>query len=74
MWLIETLYLLTNKFKPDDSKIEKKLKLELNEVFDQLLKCASNIITDSFMINYTLQYGLKNICFSPTAYEMLKRY
>jgi hypothetical protein len=46
LWLLETLYLLTQKFKPDDSKLEKKLKLELHDIYDQLLKSSSQIITD----------------------------
>ena len=73
-WSMEILYLLTNRFKPDDSKLEKKLKLELSEVFDSVLKSAASILTDSFGVNYTEEYGIDKICFSPSVYEMIKRY
>jgi len=73
-WLMEMLYILTNRFKPDDSKLEKRLKGDLSEVFDLILKAASSIITDSFGVNYTEKYGLDQICFSPSVYEMIKRY
>lgn len=73
-WLVEMLYILTNKFKPDDSKLEKRLKAELTEVFDSLLRAAASIITDGFGVKYTDAYGVDQICFSPTAYEMIKRY
>ena len=33
-WIMELLYILKNRFKPDDSKLEKKLKFELYEVYD----------------------------------------
>lgn len=52
-WLIEMLYMLTNKFRPDDSKLEKRLKTELAEVFDLLLRGAASIITDSFGVKYS---------------------
>jgi hypothetical protein len=73
-WLVELLYILTNKFRPDDSKLEKKLKIELAEVFDLLLKASAGIITSSFGVKYTENYGIDQICYSPTAYEFLKRY
>ena len=73
-WLMELLYILTNRFKPDDSKLEKRLKQDLAEVFDQLLRASSSIITDGFNVGYTERYGVDCICFSPTVYEMMKRY
>jgi hypothetical protein len=73
-WLLELMYILTNRFKPDDSKLEKRLKQDLAEVFDLLLRAASTIITDSFNVGYTERYGVDCIAFSPTVYEMLKRY
>jgi len=33
-WLSEIINILTNKFKPEDAKLEKRLKLEYHEVFD----------------------------------------
>lgn len=73
-WLMELLYILTNKFKPDDSKLEKRLKQDLSEVFDQLMRASSSIIQDGFNVGYTEKYGVDCICFSPTVYEMIKRY
>lgn len=73
-WLLELVYILTNRFKPDDSKLEKKLKSELNEVFDLLMRASSSIITDSFGVQYSEKYGLDSMCYSPCVYEMVKRY
>ena len=73
-WLLEIVNILANKFKPDDAKLEKKLKLEYNEVFDILLRTTASILTDSLNIVYSSQYGLNQMCFSPTVYEMLKRF
>lgn len=52
----------------------KKIRVDINEVFDNLLKSCSQIISDGFNVTYTDMYGINKICFSPTVYELLKRY
>jgi len=39
-----------------------------------LLEKAGDIISDKFGIRYTKQYGIDKICYSPTIYEMVKRF
>lgn len=73
-WLSEIINILANKFKPDDAKLEKRLKFEYQEVFDQLQRTTASILTDQLNIVYTPQYGINQICFSPTVYEMMKRF
>jgi hypothetical protein len=73
-WLLEILYLVSNKFKPDDSKLDKKLKSEFHEQLDILLKSAGEILTDSFCVTYTNMYGMNALSYSPTVYEMIKRF
>lgn len=73
-WLLEILLLLTHKFKPQGNKLDKRLKAEYTQLLDALLRSAGAILSDSFGIRYTEAYGINQICFSPTVYEMLKRY
>lgn len=73
-WLIEILYILSTKFKPEDSKTEKKVKAEYQDLLELLLKSATQIIQDTFGTKYNDSYGLGALAFSPTFYEMIKRY
>ena len=73
-WLLEILLLLTHKFKPQGNKLDKGLKAEYTRLLDQLLRSASAILSDSFQIKYTSAYGIRDVSYSPTVYEMLKRY
>lgn len=43
-WLLEILYILMNKFKHDDQKIDKKVKTDYLDVLDTLLKSATMIV------------------------------
>ena len=43
-WLLEILYILTNKFKHDNQKIDKKVKADYLDVLDTLLKSATMIL------------------------------
>ena len=72
--MLEILLLLTHKFKPQGNKLDKRLKAEYTQLLDQLLKSASLILSDSLGIRYTSAYGIKDVSYSPTVYEMLKRY
>ena len=75
MWLLEIMHLVANKFKLDDSKLDKRMKNEFHEQLEALLRSSTEILTDSFNINFVDSYhGLSAISFSPTVYEMLKRY
>jgi hypothetical protein len=73
-WLLEILNVLATKFKPEDSKLDKRVKADYLEILDTLLKSATMIIQDSFGVKYHENFGINNISFSPTVYEMLKRY
>ena len=74
-WLLEILYILSAKFKPDDNKLEKKIKQDYHDVLDTLLKSATQIIQDTFGIKkYHETYGIDALALSPTIYEMVKRY
>lgn len=73
-WLLEILYILTNKFKHDKQHIEKKVKADFLDVLDTLLKSATMIIQDTFGIKYYDEFGINAIPLSPTVYELLKRY
>ena len=42
--------------------------------FDGLIKASVAILSDSFGLTYANDYGISQITFSPTVYEMLKRY
>lgn len=73
-WLLEIIYLVAHKFKPEDSKLDKKLKYEYHSILNDLLYVASDIITDGFNIDYHESYGLHDLSFPPTIYELIKRY
>jgi hypothetical protein len=73
-WLLEVLYLVVDKFKAEDTALQKKLKAELVITFDGLIKASVSILSDSFGLTYQDDYGISQLTFSPTAYEMLKRY
>ena len=73
-WLLEILYLLSDKFKAENSTLDKKLKGDLGLILDSLLKALSNILQDQFGLKYQSDYGITQLTFSPTVYEMLKRF
>lgn len=73
-WLLEILYILSAKFKPEDSKIEKKVKLQFHELLETLLRSATQIIQDTFGVKYHETYKLNELAFSPTFYELMKRF
>lgn len=68
------MFILFNKFKPDDTKIDKKLKFEFQELIDNLLRSSAEILTDQFNVKYKDDYGFEGVSLNPTVYEMLKRY
>jgi len=53
---MEILYILCNKFKLDD-KHDKKLKSELAEVLDIMMKTSAAIISDSYSVKFEKDYG-----------------
>lgn len=73
-WLLEILNVLSTKFKPEDSKLDRKVKMDYLEILDTLLKSATMIIQDTFGVKYHEAFGITNISYSPTVYEMIKRY
>lgn len=73
-WLLEILLLVSIKFTPVALKMDKKHKSEFSGILEDLLEKAAKILSDSFGIRYSEQYGIDRICFSPTVYEMVKRY
>jgi len=74
MWLLEIMFVLLNKFRPDDNKVDKKMKYEFHELLDTLLKASADIMTDQFNVTYNSSYGFDGVAISPTVYEFLKRY
>jgi hypothetical protein len=74
-WLLEILAVLAIKFKPDDAKLDQRVKAEYIDVLYTLLRSATMIVTDTFgIIKYREEFGIDKMAFSPTVYEMLKRY
>ena len=73
-WLLEIMYILSNKLKAEDVALNKKIKNEFADVFNILLTSCATIISDPTHLKYSPQYGIDRICFSPHVYEMLKRY
>ena len=72
-WLLEIQLLLSEKFLKH-SKMDKKQRQDLCFILNSLLEKAGDIISDKFGIRYTKQYGIDKICYSPTIYEMVKRF
>lgn len=70
---MEILYVLCNKFKLDD-KHDKKLKSELAEVLEIMMKTNAAIISDTYYVKFEDNYGFGQKSLSPTVYEMVKRY
>jgi len=68
------MFVLLNKFRPDDNKVDKKMKYEFHELLDTLLKASADIITDQYNVIYGSSYGFDGVAISPTVYEFLKRY
>jgi hypothetical protein len=73
-WMLEILHIVTDKFRAEDPILHKKLKVKLHEPFDSLMKSAIGIVTDSFGVKYSEDYGISKLTYSPTVYEMMKRY
>lgn len=67
------MLLLSEKFLKQ-TKMDKKQRLEFCGILDRLLEKASDITSDKFGIRYTKHYGIDKICYSPTVYEMVKRF
>ena len=72
-WLLEIMLLLSDKFLKHH-KMDKRQRLEFCGILDRLLEKASDITSDKFGIRYTKHYGIDKICYSPTVYEMVKRF
>ena len=72
-WLLEILLLLSEKFLKH-FKMDKRQRQEFQGILDRLLEKASDITSDKFGIRYTKHYGIDKICYSPTVYEMVKRF
>lgn len=72
-WLMEILYILCQKFKLDD-RHDKKLKNELSEVLDIMMKTNAAIISDQFNVKFDEDYGFNQKSLSPTVYELVKRF
>ena len=67
------MLLLSEKFLKHN-KMDKKQRLEFCGILDRLLEKSSDIVSDKFGIRYTKHYGIDKICYSPTVYEMVKRF
>lgn len=72
-WMLEILLLLSEKFLKHN-KMDKKQRIEFCSTLDQLLEKSADILSDKFGIRYTKFYGIDKICYSPTIYEMVKRF
>ena len=72
-WLLEILLLLSEKYLKH-VKLDKRQRLEFCSILDRLLEKAADICSDKFGIRYTKHYGIDKICYSPTVYEMVKRF
>ena len=48
--------------------------MEFCNILDRLLEKGADITSDKFGIRYTSHYGIDKICYSPTVYEMVKRF
>ena len=72
-WLLEILLLLSEKYLKH-VKLDKRQRLEFCSILDRLLEKAADITSDKFGIRYTKHYGIDKICYSPTVYEMVKRF
>ena len=72
--MLEILHIVTDKFRAEDPILYKKLRVKLQEPFESLMKSAIGIVTDSFGIQYSEDYGISKLTYSPTVYEMMKRY
>ncbi|CDW85800.1 n-terminal domain-containing protein [Stylonychia lemnae] len=73
-WLLEILHILSNKFTASDAyKQETKLKRDFQEMLTLLLTSTASILSDTFKIEFEQSYGFK-IVFSPTVYELLRRF
>ena len=70
---MEILLLLSEKFLKHN-KLDKKQRNDFCYILNNLLEKASDVISDKFGIRYTKQYGIDKICYSPTIYEMVKRF
>jgi hypothetical protein len=72
-WQLEVLKILSLKFAIHESKLDKRMKNDYHELFNNMLSNFTSIITDTFNIQFheTQQY---HIAFPPTVYEMLWRY
>lgn len=73
-WLIEILHILSNKYTASDAyKQDAKLRKEYQELLTHLLNSTASILNDTFKIEFDKSYGFK-IVFSPTVYELLRRF
>ena len=72
-WLLEILLLLSEKFLKHN-KLDKRQRQEFCGILDRLLEKAADVCSDKFGIRYTAHYGIDKICYSPTVYEMVKRF
>jgi len=57
-----------------DDRHDKKLRSELSEVLDIMMKTNAAIIGDQFTVRFEEDYGLNQKSLSPTVYEMVKRF
>lgn len=65
---------MSNKYTASDAfKQEAKLKKDYLEILTHLLTSTASILSDSFKIEFDKSYGFK-IVFSPTVYELLRRF
>lgn len=71
---MEIIFIVKNKFRPDDNKADKRIKYEFHELLDTLLRSCADILTDQFNVVYSTNYGFDGVALSPTVYEFLKRY
>lgn len=73
-WLHEILHILSNKYTASDAfKEESKLRKDYLEILTSLLTSTASIMSDTFKIEFDKSYGFK-IVFSPTVYELLRRF
>ena len=52
-WLVEMLYMVSEKFNLADDRLDKKLKQEYYELLNSILSNQSLIISDNFKISFS---------------------
>ena len=43
-------------------------------MLDQLLESSTSVLNDKGSVQYTDEFGIKDICLNPTVYEFFRRF